>query len=490
MEQVVEIIKFFVIVGWYFVFAPILGIFMAGRNSVRRFALSFISFMVVRPPGEFTLMLDSIRTYRGHTRGFEASLLEAICVAFIITAVKEKRRDFSWLPPGLIFWGLWGCLSSLSVVNAIEPVYSLMASFKFIKIGVVMFGVFAALHNDKDLWAIFRGFAVALIVQLIYCIWLRYGKGMFQIHGWFEHQNPMAMWCYTVGLPILGIALSRKVSTPRLILCMAAFGCGGIAVLFSVSRAALAIFAAGTAVVFFISLLQGLTFKKALFGGLILMAGVGAIAMAADTFKARIESAKDDNPENDLRWILNKQSNAMLTDHPLVGIGWNNFGLANSRPRGKYSELLEQWDANRGFAIVPDHYLQNPLTESLYWLFLAENGWLGFLSYCLFAAVMLHHALRSGFAFWKSPFGMLMFGIVVVLCLVYMHSRVERIITQTKNLTTLMILFGVVARARWWQLRKIDPYKIKKKRKKPQGLEDGTVRTGLLEAPATLEPSP
>mgnify|MGYP004098255631 CR=1 FL=1 len=48
-----------------------------------------------------------------------------------------------------------------------------------------------------------------------------------------------------------------------------------------------------------------------------------------------METGGDHGPENDLRFALNKQSKAMLDDSPLVGIGWNNLGIVNRRPRGE-----------------------------------------------------------------------------------------------------------------------------------------------------------
>jgi O-antigen ligase len=172
--------------------------------------------------------------------------------------------------------------------------------------------------------------------------------------------------------------------------------------------------------------------------------------MAADTFMAR--SGGDDSPKNDLRYALNKQSSAMHEDHPFVGIGWNNYGLANSRPTGmKYSAILERWEANRGQTIYPENFMANPLTESLYWLLLAETGTLGFATFLLFALVTLWFGLRSTIAFWKTPIGLLCCGLTVSLAVMYFHLQVERIVVQTKNLTTWIMLCAIVARIEWWR---------------------------------------
>lgn len=160
----------------------------------------------------------------------------------------------------------------------------------------------------------------------------------------------------------------------------------------------------------------------------------------------------DDSPKNDYRLVLNQQSAAMLADHPLLGIGWNNFGLVNSRPQGvKYSQILERWEQNRGRKIYPEQFMANPLTESFYWLALAETGALGFAAFLLFAGLTLWHGLRSTVGFWNSPLGLLLWGVTVALAVSYFHLQVERILVQTKNLTTWVIFCALLSRAEWWR---------------------------------------
>ncbi|MFN9027484.1 MAG: hypothetical protein ACK5VX_14945, partial [Akkermansiaceae bacterium] len=115
----------------------------------------------------------------------------------------------------------------------------------------------------------------------------------------------------------------------------------------------------------------------------------------------------------------------------------NNFGIANSRPHGtKYSAILERWEQNRGRNIYPEQFQANPLTESLYWLILAENGMLGFMTFLIFLAFTQWYGIRSTVAFWRTPLGLMLFGILVALTITYLHGKVERVLTQTKNLTT------------------------------------------------------
>ena len=450
MEIVKTLIKVLLIAFVYLGIGPMLGFYLKGRDAARRVALGFMAWWLVRPPSDFTLMLYSIETFRGHSRGFEFNYIEAIGIGLALSALLEKRKDFRFLPPGLWAWFLFVCVGMLSVPGAIDPVYALMPAFKFAKMGFVFLGVFAALRDERDLKAVMRGFAIALIVQMVVCLWGRYVQGGFRVTGWFEHQNPMAMWSYMVAFPILGLAISKETSPRDVLLFFAAFGAAGLVVVLTVSRASLAAFAVGSVLVMAGSFIQGFTVRRVALGAFGAVCGAVILAVAADTFMARVGG--DDSPKNDLRFALNQQSAAMHRDHPLVGIGWNNYGLANSRPLGlKYSRVLERWEENRGRRIYPKNFMANPLTESLYWLLLAENGTLGFCAFLLFASITLWHGMRSTAAFWKSSIGLVLYGITVALAITYFHMQVERVLVQTKNLTTWIMLCAILSRAEWWR---------------------------------------
>lgn len=450
MELLKTIMKVVVIAFVYLGIGPLLGFYLKGRDTARRVTLGFMAWWLVRPPMDFTLMLYSIEWYRGHTKGFEFNFLEGIAIGLALAALLERRNDFRMLPPGLWAWLLWVFACLLSFTAAIEPLYALMPAFKFAKMAFIFVGIFAAVRCERDVLAMMRGFAIALIMQLFVCIWARYVQGGFRVAGWFEHQNPMAMWSYMIAMPILGLAVCRHTSRNDMLLFFSAFGSAGLAVVMSVSRASLAAFAVGAAVVVLGSFLQGITVRRTTLALLGALGGIFVLLMAADTFMERI--GEDDSPKNDLRFALNAQSAAMLKDRPLTGIGWNNFGLANSRPHGtRYSQILERWEQNRGRNIYPEQFRANPLTESLYWLLLAENGFLGFLTFMLFLLLTLWHGIRATIGFWKTPLGLMFFGITVAFLITYFHGQVERVLTQTKNLTTWIMLCAVLSKAVWWK---------------------------------------
>ncbi|WP_309383876.1 hypothetical protein [Cerasicoccus frondis] len=430
---------------------PLIVAYLVNQNKLwRRLVLVVMALLMVRPPGNFTLMLYSIDWYRGHTKGFEFNMLWMIGVGLILAAASKGRKPLLRLP-GVFAYSLYIFAGCLSLFTAFEPLYGLMAAFKFAMVFLIAMGVCLAIEDEEDILWMLRGFAAALVVNVLVCIKMRYLEGRYQIPAWFEHQNPMAMWCYFVALPLLAVSLAKDLRFRDSLWYFVGFGAAGLSIVFSVSRASLAAIGMGSILLLGASFLRGITPKR--MGVLLLMGSAGSIVLllAMDTLVNRFESSEDTGPENDLRWILNQQSKAMLEDS-FVGIGWNSFGIANSRPEGpQYSKLLEAWNANRGHTIVAEHYYANPLTESHYWLILAETGYLAFAAFILFELTTLYWCLRGVWHYRKSMLGFLCLGIGVAFAITYLHSQLERVLTQTKNLSTWMLMVGILMRIEIWR---------------------------------------
>ncbi|MEM6910626.1 MAG: O-antigen ligase family protein [Verrucomicrobiota bacterium] len=452
MEIVLTGIKALIVLVAYLAGPPVLAWAMRDRAWLRRFFLFLIPCVLVRPPGNFTLQLYSIETYRGHTKGFEFNFLEPLALAFLLCSFLEKRSDKKLFVPGLFPYLALILMSTLSVIAAENQLYTLMAAAKFGKMIFLLVGVCNAIRETIDVRWLLRGFAVACVLLLGSCLYGRFVLGSFQVSGWFEHQNPMAMWSYQIGLILFAVTLARDTSWREGTLFFLGFGAAGLCIVLSVSRASLAAFGGGTVALLLVSLIRGVTPRRLVVLCLLSAGAGGVLFMAMDTLAHRFDSSEDSSPENDLRWILNKQSEAMLQDSPVWGQGWNNFGIKNSRPEGReFSRLLEEWNANRGFAIVAEQYYANPLTESHYWLILAENGYGAFVLHILFLLLTLGWCLKGVWAFRRSFLGYLMIGLGVALAITYLHSTLERVLTQTKNLSTWFVLLGMLARLELWR---------------------------------------
>lgn len=449
MKDLIKLLIAFLLYGGL---APLLGMMLATRRSWQRAMFGLMMFMPTLQPGRFTFMLGSIDTYRGHVKGYEISFIEVFSLALIIAVLNGPREPGmprrAKLPPGTWIYLGWAVVGLLSVFNAWEPNYVLMAFTRVFKSALIFAAAALYLRDEKDLRAAIAGLAAGVILQAWICLKMRYVDGYFQIKGWFEHQNPMSMWAYMSACVVFAAAMHKEVKGRLLWLCLAAFGGAGLCVLLSVSRAALAAYAIGAGLVLVMAWIRGPGARTAM---ATIMGAFGAVMVmmfAMDSLNSRLKEVKASKEisAEDLRPVLNRQSKAMLKDYPLLGIGWNNFGIANSRPHGfKYSEVLEEWDRERGFTIIDENYWANPLTESLYWLILSENGWLGWTFFLLFEAATLWYGIRAVRHGGKSLMGYVAFGIIVALAICYPHGLVERILTQTKNLSHWLMLAGILS---------------------------------------------
>jgi len=475
-----DVLKILVTLIAYLGVGPVLGCMIARSAKAQRVVLGMMAFMPCLPPGRLTLMVFSIDTYRGHTKGFEANWIEVLGIALIVAkmmappALMTKRP---LIPPGAIIYVCWCALSLLSILPSFEGEMVLMSAFKFTKVVLILAGVYHGVKNEEDFKVILRVLAWALIIHGLVALSQRYIDGRFQIKGWFEHQNSMGMWAYMAAIPLLALALWDKTTHRDSMLFLAATGFALLQIVLTVSRAGLAVMLMASVVVVIKCWLVNRStrlFVVSIIGG---AAAMLMVVKAKDTFQARLDEveATAEKSPYDLRDILNMQSAAMLKESAF-GIGWNNFAIANSRPRGaKFSQILEDWEESRGFVILEENYVNNALTESLYWLLLAETGWPGYCGFVLFQAVTIIWCLRCWRHYRGTFYGVFSFALLVTLSVCYLHGMVERILTQTKNLSFWMVLCGLIAAIEMMRRQKV-PAEVsagetspKPRRKKPSG---------------------
>ena len=450
-----DLVKAAVILPAYTIVGPLIGVAIAGKRHLERLVFCVMMALTALYPTKFTLMLNSIEKYRGHVKGFEFSFIEVFAISIIVAASKRRENGPLLLVPGVAVYLLWCLLMSLSVFAAGEPLYAWMGVLKYTKIVLLIIAGFHFLRDEKDLLWLARTCAGMLIFMGLTCLKMRLLEGRFRTVGTFEHQNPMAMWCYFLALPLLAYGLRPATSVRDAWFFFTATALAGICVLLSVSRAALGAFGVGAIAVVALAFLRGTSKRVMTISILGAVGGVLVAMVALDSIFERMneEKTRESDGEQDLREVMIAQSRAMLKDSS-IGIGWNNYGIANSRPNGRYSYILEDWDADRGFAIYEENYVANPLTESYYWLILGENGYPGYIGCLLFLAVTLINAGRALRWHWKTGAGWFLGGLAVSLGLHYGHSIIERVLVQTKNLSVWMMMLGVVGKLEYLRRQK------------------------------------
>ncbi len=351
----------------------------------------------------------------------------------------EDGRSFRKAPPGLGLYLAYCGISLLSIVNAPQPSLTWMAAHKMVFASVIFLAAFQVLRTDEDIWNFVRVMIFTMAWQLFVVIKLKYLDGMHQVRGTFEHQNPLAMYSVLVGMLLLAVGLGPASRGANLAL----FGfvaCGAV-VQATLSRAALAAFAVGTAAVILASLVERTTVRR--MGATVVVAVVGlmGLAMTLDTI---IERFRDEGnvASGELREVMNAASRQMARDHGL-GVGWNNYALVVNPPY-PYAEFYSEWIRGRGMTVDPDR--GNAVVESHYYLLLGETGWPGLIAYLVMVVMGLWWNVRGFLHFGHSFPRLVALGIGVGCLLNYGQSTLERVLVQPRNLMLWLILMGITAR--------------------------------------------
>ena len=435
-----EIIKFIVVAGWYVLLPPIIGYLLKGRLNYQRWAMALLVFMTSAHINKFTLMLNSVETYRGHTKGFEASLIVVLAMGMVLACALERAPGFRWVPPGLGWWWLYCGVSLLSIFAAPNQVYVLMAAWKFTTAGIIFAAAYNFLRDEDDLRCLLRAIAFTVVVQAAVVLKMKYIDGFYQVRGWFEHQNPLAMWAYMVGLPLWAAVMAQagKVDARW---WGAGFLAAAIIVQSALSRAALAVFAVGVMAVSAFGLLDGFTGRRLRMIGALGLVGLLGLAATADTIIARFND-RGNQASGETRDVMNLASAAMLRESP-IGLGWNNFALTINHPF-PFGDVIDDWERDRGHKV--DESYAKGVVESHYWLLLAETGYGGLVTYLIVILLLQWWALRGAWARRGTLAGVFLGAVAISFGLTYLHSDLERVLTQTKNLSMWMILAGAVSR--------------------------------------------
>lgn len=450
-----ELSKVVVALVLFLLFVPIYGVICSRYLALIRVNLAVYVFATSVQSTRWTLQICSIEWYKGHTRGFEINFLEALALASLIGIGLAPRRKLKLLVPALGLWVLYVLSSSLSIVNAIEPLFTAMSIFKFAMIFVIYVATFNSIESNKDIELIQLTVALALIVETLLCLKLRYFDGLYRIRGSFPHSNNLGMYAYMNGLCLLGTVLfSRPTRMRRLFLAAGYLGAMALAMM-TVARASYAAAIVGSCCLISISIVMKPTVKKLGVALAVALPLAGGAAMAWDQIATRQGQSSRETQhvlEDSFRGVLIQQAQAMLADHPL-GIGWNNFCLQTSWPRGSYSGIMRAYfKATRGYDLRPEHQAITPLIESHYWMLLGETGYAALTTYLLVCGAFLYYAARAAAFFRRSSLGALPLALVVVFSLLYLHGLVERIVTDTPVLTMFMIYAACAAKLHWWRL--------------------------------------
>jgi O-Antigen ligase len=288
--------------------------------------------------------------------------------------------------------------------------------------------------------------AMALVIgiQLAAAMRQRYILGIYQVTGAFEHQNSLSMFVTMIGLLFLAVSLGPK--TRGFNLCLLAYLACGVIQESTFSRAGMVIFAAGSAGVGLLSVLDRFTWRRLVILSSLSAVGAAGLALSIDTIQSRFNDYAND-ASGMTRVLSNQAAWNMAADYPL-GIGWNNYAMVINQPF-PYGSVIDQWELAGGVTVDRRH--QKGLVESLYYLFLAETGWQGLASLVLFMVWFLWWNVRAGWFYRYHFFGALSLGIAAGCGGNYLQSTLEHILIQPRNQMLWFLLLGLTARLAVWR---------------------------------------
>jgi hypothetical protein len=437
-----DYIKLAALVPLFLVLAPALGFWLKGKPKWQLAVFAIMCFMTLNGlfgPGNWGLTLASIESYRGHTKGYHFYFNHALAIALIVAKWREDRKSFRWLPPGLGWYLIYCGVSLLSIVNAEDKNLACMAAHKTIFASVLMIAAFNTLRTEEDFKFFLRVMVWTMAWELFVCIKMKYLGHMYQIHGTFEHQNPLAMYAVLIGMVFLAVGLGPQYKGANwmmfaFVICAAIVEC-------TLSRGALAMFAIGTMLTVGVSLAEKITARRLVTTATMAVVGAIGLVLVMDTVISRFHD-QGNKASGELREVMKDCCRAMVHDKPL-GIGWNNYALLINYPY-PYAEIYYDWDRSRG--MKPNYEVANGVVESHYYLLIAENGYVGLYAWLAVIFVGLWRNLRA-FLFFKHSFlRVLSLGIFMGCALNYAQSTLERVLVQPRNLMLWLILLGITAR--------------------------------------------
>ena len=411
-------------------------------------------------PAEWGFTLANEPDYRGHARGFHFFFNEVLAAGLIFACLFDRKIRTKFFPPGLWLWFAYIALSLLSVFNAPLPHYVWMSALKTVKVALIFVATFNVIRDEDDLHFFLSTMTFTMLWEMLVVLKMKYVDERYQVWGTFEHQNSLCMYTTMIGMVLLAAGAGPKYAGKFLKvlskgnLYLIGFLATAVIVQSTLSRAGVVVFAGGTMAVMCLSLVDKISKRKmAVVAALGLIAMIG-LAFTMDTIIARFNDTYNKD-SNETRVRLNKASAAMLKDKPL-GVGWNLYAHVINPPY-RYGDVIDEWFIMHNEPLEKGH--RKGISESMYWLLLAETGYQGFAGFILLIAVFLWRNIRGALFFRNHLFGCVSLGIAMGCSTNYAQSLLERVLTQPRNMMLWMILLAITAKIEVWRR------KAKKERK-------------------------
>ena len=372
--------------------------------------------------------------YPGTARGMEVSLVYLLDAA-ILLALAVRGRVGKFLPDGgsrlyAAYFAL--CLPSLFIAD--DLMVSWFEVWKMALVFLHFLAVYSYLRATGGVKHVLQALLVFTVVNGLAVVKAHYA-GVFQPGGVFPHRNGMAMGMLLLGPVFFASYLTYGLRTWFGRFSAVAFAFAALSTLWSYSRGAIAM----TPVAY------GIAAAACLWDGkdrlpklrrLLPFVVVGAIGLAVMFPRLVDRFANAPKSSGDTRVELAACAWEMVKDHPLAGVGINNWSL-NMDPVHPYQDR-----ASEALGVEMNY---RGIVETVYLLVAAECGvpalvaMLAWLAWFWFLCLRLMRRLKG------TQWVFVPAGLLGGLSANYLQSALEWVLRQQLNLIMLMFVFALLS---------------------------------------------
>jgi hypothetical protein len=384
--------------------------------------VGFLPFVL----SEFHLYMavDSWADWGGSVKGAEISVLDVLALSLYLSLPAAR-----YPLPFKVSMGLYFFAVLLSVFHAEVPTAALFYSWQLARMFLVYAVVARAIFADARIVpAIMTGLAAALLMEAGVTIWQRFALHTLQAGGTIGAQNLLGLISHLLVFPFFALLLVGPGGWIPPLAVLA-----GITVeTLTTSRATIGLAAVGFTMVFALSALRRWTSRKMmiLLGSVVLLAMAAPIILNSFAQRELINDLASSDYERD---AYNKAAAMISSDYPW-GVGANQFTLI-ANTKGYYAKA----------GIPPDFSSLAGRVHNVYWLIIAETGYVGLITFLLLLFRPLTTAILCSWRCRGDVRGDFLVGSGIGLLLVYIHSFFEWSLVTFEAQYVLAILMGLVA---------------------------------------------
>jgi hypothetical protein len=390
--------------------------------------------------------------YRGSTRGFEFTLLDALAIGLLVSAwwaPREPHQRCCW--PGslgiLILYFLYACFS----VAISEPkVFGLFELSKIFRSTIVFVAAAWVVRGEKELGILVCGFGCAICFEGALSVKQHFLDGVYRVTGSLNHPNSLSVYLCTVS-PIFVAAATSNLPKYVRWFCAACIPVAMVTTLLTVSRAGIPIFALvmlGTTV---LCVSWKLSFQK-IAAVLAVSAGVAGFAFLSwDRLKARFAETTLEQEYSADHWegrgSFLFQAKAIVEDR-FWGVGLNNWSYWVSKKYGpRLGHRYEDYDdfTNPPAGQELPEYTYAAPAHNLAALTMGELGVPGLIVFLLLW--LRWFQMGASFLWERSNNAMRRVGIgfFFAICGIFLQNLFEWVYRQTQILFAFSIVLGALA---------------------------------------------